>query len=205
MFLYFNMKDISFYVLHEMFFVVYRWILKCISKAVGRMYKDTENYYTVFQCFWTWGYKPVPIPSSVEMQTFKTVLACLGKGFTSASFTTVYLFTLELYPTVIRWDRPQVTLKGIKLQDHTLSTVHLLHVRVHQKKNKVFFVDRIMFTFAFRQTGMGFVSTMARIGSMTAPAILILDEVTDINLTYNIINNNNNSGYFKCFFNLDYN
>uniref|UniRef100_A0A7N6B1B6 Solute carrier family 22 member 6 n=1 Tax=Anabas testudineus TaxID=64144 RepID=A0A7N6B1B6_ANATE len=58
-----------------------------------------------------------------EMQTIRTLLACLGKGFTSASFTTVYLFTGELYPTVIR------------------------------------------------QTGMGFVSTMARIGSMAAPVL----------------------------------
>ncbi|XP_034539856.1 solute carrier family 22 member 6-A [Notolabrus celidotus] len=67
------------------------------------------------------------VPS--DMQTLRTTLACLGKGFTSASFTTVYLYTGELYPTVIR------------------------------------------------QTGMGFVSTMARIGSMAAPAVLILDEV----------------------------
>ncbi|KAK2882355.1 solute carrier family 22 member 6-A [Channa argus] len=64
-----------------------------------------------------------------EMQSVRTTLACLGKGFTSASFTTVYLFTGELYPTIIR------------------------------------------------QTGMGFVSTMARVGSMAAPAVLILDEV----------------------------
>ncbi|XP_056140967.1 solute carrier family 22 member 6 [Lampris incognitus] len=64
-----------------------------------------------------------------DMQTVRTTLACLGKGFTSASFTCVYLFTGELYPTVIR------------------------------------------------QTGMGFVSTMARVGSMAAPAVLILDEV----------------------------
>ncbi|XP_028322199.1 solute carrier family 22 member 6 [Gouania willdenowi] len=64
-----------------------------------------------------------------EMQILRTVLACLGKGFTSASFTTVYLYTGELYPTVLR------------------------------------------------QTGMGFVSTMARVGSMAAPAVLILDEV----------------------------
>ncbi|KAM7373794.1 hypothetical protein PAMP_006497 [Pampus punctatissimus] len=64
-----------------------------------------------------------------DMQTLRTTLACLGKGFTSASFTTVYLYTGELYPTVIR------------------------------------------------QTGMGLVSTMARIGSMAAPAVLILDEV----------------------------
>ncbi|XP_035989066.1 solute carrier family 22 member 6 isoform X4 [Fundulus heteroclitus] len=64
-----------------------------------------------------------------DMQNLRTTLACLGKAFTSASFTTVYLYTGELYPTVIR------------------------------------------------QTGMGFVSTMARIGSMAAPAVLILDEV----------------------------
>ncbi|XP_062288608.1 solute carrier family 22 member 6 [Scomber scombrus] len=64
-----------------------------------------------------------------DMQTLRTTLACLGKGFTSASFTTVYLYTGELYPTILR------------------------------------------------QTGMGLVSTMARIGSMAAPAVLILDEV----------------------------
>uniref|UniRef100_A0A1A8NBK1 Organic anion transporter X n=2 Tax=Nothobranchius TaxID=28779 RepID=A0A1A8NBK1_9TELE len=67
------------------------------------------------------------VPS--DIQTLRTTLACLGKAFTSASFTTVYLYTGELYPTVIR------------------------------------------------QTGMGFVSTMARVGSMAAPAVLILDEV----------------------------
>ncbi|KAG1930896.1 solute carrier family [Pimephales promelas] len=64
-----------------------------------------------------------------DMQFTRTVLAVLGKGFMSSSFTCVYLFTGELYPTVIR------------------------------------------------QTGMGFVSTMSRIGSMAAPAVLILDEI----------------------------
>ncbi|XP_061607459.1 solute carrier family 22 member 6 isoform X3 [Phyllopteryx taeniolatus] len=64
-----------------------------------------------------------------DMQAIRTTLACLGKAFTSASFTTVYLYTGELYPTIIR------------------------------------------------QTGMGLVSTMARVGSMAAPAVLILDEV----------------------------
>ncbi|XP_064207793.1 solute carrier family 22 member 6 [Anguilla rostrata] len=66
------------------------------------------------------------VPS--DMQNLRTTLAVLGKGLTSASFTCVYLFTGELYPTVIR------------------------------------------------QTGMGFTSTMARVGSMAAPAVLILDD-----------------------------
>ncbi|XP_027024665.1 solute carrier family 22 member 6 [Tachysurus fulvidraco] len=66
---------------------------------------------------------------SKDLQILRTTLAVLGKGFTSASFSCIYLYTGELYPTVIR------------------------------------------------QTGMGFTSTMARIGSMAAPVVLILDEV----------------------------
>ncbi|KAL4601509.1 solute carrier family 22 member 6-A-like [Arapaima gigas] len=63
------------------------------------------------------------------MQTLRTSLAVLGKGFTSASFICVYLYTGELYPTVIR------------------------------------------------QTGMGFSSTIGHIGSMAAPAVLILADI----------------------------
>lgn len=40
---------------------------------------------------------------TTEMQTVRTTLAVLGKGFTSASFTCIYLFTGELYPTVVRY------------------------------------------------------------------------------------------------------
>ncbi|XP_066575034.1 solute carrier family 22 member 6 [Amia ocellicauda] len=64
-----------------------------------------------------------------DMQTLRTTLAVLGKGFTASSFTCIFLYTGELYPTVVR------------------------------------------------QTGMGFGSTMARVGSMAAPAVLMLDDV----------------------------
>uniref|UniRef100_A0A8C9V8D4 Solute carrier family 22 member 6-like n=1 Tax=Scleropages formosus TaxID=113540 RepID=A0A8C9V8D4_SCLFO len=66
---------------------------------------------------------------STELQTERTAPAVPGKGFTSASFTCVYLYTGELYPTVIR------------------------------------------------RTGMGFSSTVARVGSVAAPAVLILEDV----------------------------
>ncbi|KAL0169888.1 hypothetical protein M9458_034484 [Cirrhinus mrigala] len=33
---------------------------------------------------------------------FRTVIAVLGKGLSEASFTTVFLYTTELYPTVMR-------------------------------------------------------------------------------------------------------
>ncbi|XP_062863315.1 solute carrier family 22 member 7b.1 isoform X2 [Trichomycterus rosablanca] len=35
--------------------------------------------------------------------TFRTVVAVLGKGLSEASFTTVLLYTTELYPTVVRY------------------------------------------------------------------------------------------------------
>ncbi|XP_039626107.1 solute carrier family 22 member 6-A-like [Polypterus senegalus] len=63
-----------------------------------------------------------------ELQTLRTALAVFGKGLLGASFTCVYLYTMELYPTVIR------------------------------------------------QTGMGFGSTMARVGSMTAPMVMMLED-----------------------------
>ncbi|XP_011927460.1 PREDICTED: solute carrier family 22 member 7 isoform X1 [Cercocebus atys] len=39
---------------------------------------------------------------SSDMKSWSTVLAVMGKGFSEAAFTTVYLFTSELYPTVLR-------------------------------------------------------------------------------------------------------
>ncbi|KAK1885969.1 Solute carrier family 22 member 6 [Dissostichus eleginoides] len=72
------------------------------------------------------GHLPVRVLPPTDMQTVRTTLACLGKCFTSASFTTVYLYTGSCTPPC---------------------------------------------------SGLGFVSTMARVGSMAAPAVLILDEV----------------------------
>ncbi|XP_010368023.1 solute carrier family 22 member 7 isoform X1 [Rhinopithecus roxellana] len=39
---------------------------------------------------------------SSDMKSWSTVLAVMGKGFSEAAFTTAYLFTSELYPTVLR-------------------------------------------------------------------------------------------------------
>ncbi|XP_036909294.1 solute carrier family 22 member 7 isoform X2 [Sturnira hondurensis] len=39
---------------------------------------------------------------SSEMVSWSTALAVIGKGFSEAAFTTTYLFTSELYPTVLR-------------------------------------------------------------------------------------------------------
>lgn len=40
--------------------------------------------------------------SPPEMVSWSTALAVIGKGFSEAAFTTAYLFTSELYPTVLR-------------------------------------------------------------------------------------------------------
>uniref|UniRef100_A0A8C3SQP7 Major facilitator superfamily (MFS) profile domain-containing protein n=1 Tax=Chelydra serpentina TaxID=8475 RepID=A0A8C3SQP7_CHESE len=63
-----------------------------------------------------------------DLKTLRTVLAVFGKGCLAASFTCVYLYTSELYPTVIR------------------------------------------------QTGLGLSNTMARLGSIIAPLVKMLEE-----------------------------
>ncbi|KAF7217990.1 solute carrier family 22 member 7-like [Nothobranchius furzeri] len=64
-----------------------------------------------------------------DMSVARTVVAVIGKGFASASFATVVLYSSELFPTVVR------------------------------------------------QNGMGYNSSMARLGVAVAPLILLLDEV----------------------------
>ncbi|XP_056091075.1 solute carrier family 22 member 7-like isoform X1 [Rhinichthys klamathensis goyatoka] len=44
----------------------------------------------------------INIITPTEFWTFRTVIAVLGKGLSEASFTTVFLYTTELYPTVMR-------------------------------------------------------------------------------------------------------
>ncbi|XP_037530833.1 solute carrier family 22 member 7-like [Nematolebias whitei] len=64
-----------------------------------------------------------------DLSVARTVVAVVGKGFSSASFATVVLYSSELYPTVVR------------------------------------------------QNGMGYNSSMARLGVAMAPLILLLDGV----------------------------
>ncbi|XP_067311710.1 solute carrier family 22 member 7-like isoform X2 [Pseudorasbora parva] len=44
----------------------------------------------------------INIITPTEYWTFRTVIAVLGKGLSEASFTAVFLYTTELYPTVMR-------------------------------------------------------------------------------------------------------
>ncbi|CAH2325227.1 solute carrier family 22 member 20-like [Pelobates cultripes] len=67
-----------------------------------------------------------------DLNTLRIVLAVLGKGLVGGSFSCAYLYTGELFPTVLR------------------------------------------------QTGTGFVAMNARVGSMVAPLILLLWEISPI-------------------------
>ncbi|KFP02613.1 Solute carrier family 22 member 6, partial [Calypte anna] len=66
----------------------------------------------------------------MELQLLRMALAVLGKGSLAASFNCAYIFSGELFPTVIR------------------------------------------------QTGMGLASTMARVGGLVAPLVLMATDVT---------------------------
>uniref|UniRef100_A0A8C4X836 Solute carrier family 22 member 6 n=1 Tax=Erpetoichthys calabaricus TaxID=27687 RepID=A0A8C4X836_ERPCA len=63
-----------------------------------------------------------------ELQTVRTTLAVIAKGLFASCFKCVYMYTSELYPTIIR------------------------------------------------QTGIGFASTLASVGSMTAPLVMMLED-----------------------------
>ncbi|XP_069464974.1 solute carrier family 22 member 7-like isoform X2 [Ambystoma mexicanum] len=63
-----------------------------------------------------------------EQGMVRSAVAILGKGFSEAAFTTAFLYTAELYPTVLR------------------------------------------------QTGLGFVSFVARIASATAPLVMLFED-----------------------------
>lgn len=43
-----------------------------------------------------------PTPSHAEMPLVRTTLAVFGKGCLSGSFSCLFLYTSELYPTVLR-------------------------------------------------------------------------------------------------------
>lgn len=93
----------------------------------------------------------------LEYWTFRTVIAVLGKGLSEASFTTVFLYTTELYPTVMRLE---FTMSLFKL----LNTLWL----------KMLLLSPF---YVYRQNGLGYTSFMARLGASICPLIMLLEDV----------------------------
>ncbi|RXN29831.1 solute carrier family 22 member 7-like protein [Labeo rohita] len=67
-----------------------------ILNKVGRRITQTGTLVLTGLCIL------INIITPTEYWTFRTVIAVLGKGLSEASFTTVFLYTTELYPTVMR-------------------------------------------------------------------------------------------------------
>ncbi|KAM9856825.1 solute carrier family 22 member 7-like [Aulostomus maculatus] len=63
---------------------------------IGRRYTEVGSLLSVGVCL------GINIVIPKDMSIFRTVVAITGKGFSSASFATVVLYSSELYPTVIR-------------------------------------------------------------------------------------------------------
>lgn len=97
-----------------------------------------------------------------------TSLALLGKLMVSAAFNIAYLYTAELYPTVVRWTYSPACLI-IHTHTHTLPEadqvcllVFLLIVRIYLWFILVFF---------FRNAGLGVCSMSCRVGGILAPFV----------------------------------
>lgn len=95
---------------------------------------------------------------AVDLWHLRATVAILGKGLSEASFTTIFLYTAELYPTVIRWGQKPSFLHM------SLRVVHLLI--------SPFFLLRVA-----RQNALGYNNSMARVGVAVAPLILLLEDV----------------------------
>lgn len=89
-----------------------------------------------------------------------TSLALLGKLMVSAAFNIAYVYTSELYPTVIRWTK-----------------THLFTLpEVNQVCFKCFFfyfyfIWMIFFCVFFRNAGLGVCSMSCRVGGILAPFV----------------------------------
>lgn len=94
---------------------------------------------------------------TVDLWQLRATVAILGKGLSEASFTTIFLYTAELYPTVIRWEYKP-------LFPHVFLCV--LHLFI-----SLFFIRVI------RQNALGYNNSMARVGVSVAPLILLLEDV----------------------------
>ncbi|KAL2083625.1 hypothetical protein ACEWY4_021398 [Coilia grayii] len=64
--------------------------------AIGRRYSQVGTLVLTGICIF------INILTPKSFWTFRTIVAVLGKGLSEASFTTVFLYTTELYPTVVR-------------------------------------------------------------------------------------------------------
>lgn len=59
----------------------------------------------------------------------RTVVAVLGKAFSEASFTIVYLYTTELYPTVVRLVSNKLTVTGFPADNDFLFCSDYMYYR----------------------------------------------------------------------------
>ncbi|XP_006882203.1 PREDICTED: solute carrier family 22 member 7 [Elephantulus edwardii] len=65
-------------------------------RRVGRRFTQAGALLGTTLCLWA------RLLVTAEMKMWSTALEVIGKGFSEAAFTTAYLFTSELYPTVLR-------------------------------------------------------------------------------------------------------
>lgn len=97
--------------------------------------------------------------SLAEKAVIRTIVAVLGKSMSEASFTIMFLYTTELYPTVVRLVNDK---QLYQLGDNVLDWDDL---------SLSYFVP------SPRQNGLGYTSFLARLGVSISPLIMLLDDV----------------------------
>lgn len=106
----------------------------------------------------------------LDLWHLRAVVAIIGKGFSEAAFTTVSLYTTELYPTVIR--------SAITLSD-ALCSAFRLHLKCTEWAGAHPENGHLLTTLFFgltRQNALGYSNFMSRLGVSMAPLVLLLED-----------------------------
>lgn len=109
-----------------------------------------------------WQFFPI---FQLEKWIVRTIVAVLGKAMSESSFTIIFLYTAELFPTVVR----------SVFKPFTSTSNHMHKCQRWNDSDRL--ALSLSLSHSLRQNGIGFTSFVARLGVSISPLIMLLEDV----------------------------